>query len=527
MQLALPPQESSVTEDHKPAPASLTTTSYGSLDDTAKQDLEKRWNQTLGQLCWDLSGEINPNVPTANKEALDILTPRIQEAIDNLSACYFKNLDLAGNMHPEVRSLLEKIAAHCLQQGYVISIKGSYFTDPSKATDLDLLVDPVSVQFDVKQTEKIITLMMELERILGCPQAKTHFTGKVFQHKIIVGTLEVDLNFLMKPLAAESSTELDKTAEAMISFCAVHWYPDGHAVMLPITARSICTARPALTFLGSIPERSETGYLALLTGLPPNALGYLAKNIMKFEHPHVRLDPFLTWFKEYYINPKNPKRPVEGVHTILTYLLRKELPNRPAQTIQFIIDNQLLNVVYPFDKTKFPYELCMNNFKHYFSSEANYASIQSPMLFLSLFFLGAMMNKSPAEKTELLTQLNQMQVFCNIRLAPVVAVLARLPHDPGHFNIWSSVYKQHGFAGDPLNDHPDNIALMMLLLWHPQAVSTEATVIPSEESDLPDAAIVGKPYNRRDRFFKKSMGIAVGPPEAQQDSAQPHAKPEA
>lgn len=287
----------------EPLPSVTTPTPYSHLDFANQHEIEQLWNQTLGQLCWDLSCEFKTNAPATDGNALSTMTPQVKHIVDELSHCYFKNLDLPSNMSPKLKHYLDHINKICLDNGFMVIIKGSYFTDPSIANDLDLLIIPTR---DKPVTKAFIdSMMMTLERtiprFLGDPTPYSDRDNTLYQHSITIDhALEFDLNFLLYPLALTESTELKKTADAILSFTAVHWHPDGHAVMLPKTARSICTERRALNFLGTIFAKTEQGYAASLNSLPPNVPGYLAKNIMKFDKKSVRLDPFLTWFQRCY-----------------------------------------------------------------------------------------------------------------------------------------------------------------------------------------------------------------------------------
>ncbi len=506
-------------ESQEPTPETTTIISYNQLNIKLKHDLEWRWNKTLGQLCWDLRCAFKTKLEDVNIDTVATWIDRVNSVIDNLSTCYFKNLDLKSNMPSQLKLLLDKLATHCLQHGFVTIIKGSYFISPSKAHDLDLLLIPVgqnpATQDQIEQT--VDTLI----KTIPCTRGRTFFGGTVYQHSMSIGNdFDLDLNFLFKPFVPNSAAELQKTAEARFSFTAVHLYPDGHAVMLPQTARAICTERPVLTFLGAVVDESETGYLSTLSQLPQDVLGYLAKNMMKFDQHGIRFDQFLTWFKHYYIDPSNLNRPKEGVSAILHYLLCKELYKRPSETIHFILDNQLINTVYPLDKAKFPYELCAKNFKHYFSLQENYVFIKSPSLFLSLFFLSAIMNKSPAEKEEVLGQLYEMQQFCKINTALIVEALHQLPNNSGQFNIWTSMYKKPITTLNVSSKNPIDICNIMLSLWHPDVPSLEKTL---SQQDIHEAVITNTatPYLQV-RFFKQAEEMGRTEQEANPHTSAPH-----
>ena len=457
------------------------STPYNQCDRAKKGELEFGWNKALSQFCWNLLCESKKQL--ANTETTEAERKRftaIAAIINELSRGYFKNFDLV-DMPVNQKRALDYLAAHCRKANFSIIVQGSNFTDPSHANDLDLLIIPNGSR-EVTQNE-IDCVMDNLvkEMPLSCVRKATFFTGKIYQHPLIVdGVHHFDLNFSFKPL--EPLDELNKTAEALLTCTAVLWhYPDGHAVMLPQTARSICTERPALNFLGSIQgERNATGYEATVAAYSAHAnfLGYLAKNIMKFNQLMMRLDPFLTWFKEYYLTPRTPEiRPPESIRAILKYLLLKELRKRPQQTIKFIFDTQLMRALVPFNEFNFDYGVGERNFRRYFSAPGNYQFIQSPSLFLAVFFLCILLEKPPTEKPALLAKLNEMHEFCGIKLSLIVDTLVLLPNEPNQLNVWTSLFK----PGAQLKElsHRDenalNLANKILSLWSPERVNLQET----------------------------------------------------
>ena len=488
------------------------STPYNRCDDAKNRALEFGWNKALSQFCWNLLCEskkqlVNSEITAAEREQFT----SIAGIINALSRGYFKNFDLV-DMPVNQKRALDHIAAYCRKNNFSIIVQGSNFTDPTHANDLDLLIIPNGSRV-VTQDEIDVLMNALVEKMpLSSIRKATFFTGKMYQHPLIVeGEHHFDLNFLFKPL--EPMDELNKTAEALLTCTAVHWhYPDGHAVMLPQTARSICTERPVLSFLGSIKgERNASGYQATVAAYPPHAnlLGYLAKNIMKFNQGTMRLDPFLMWFKEYYLTAKTPEsRPPEAISAILKYLLLKELRKRPQQTIEFILDTQLMRVLVPFNESSFDYQVGERNFKRYFSASGNYQFIQSPNLFLAVFVLCILLDKPPTEKPALLGKLNAMHEFCGIKLSLIVDTLTLLPNEPNQLNVWTSLFK----AGTQLkglnyrNESALNLANKILNLWSRKGVNPQKTLqVEAEPTTTQNPTM--RPYTS-DRFFAP-MGLQL------------------
>lgn len=200
---------------------------------------------------------------------------------------------------------------------------------------------------------------------------------------------------------------------------------------------------------------------------------------------------------------------------MLTYLF-KELKKRPGQTTQFILDNQLIKAIYPLDNTRFPYEHCETNFRRYFSSEeseASYAFIKSPSLMLSLFFLSAVMDKSPTEKAEILAHLWEINQFCGVNLRPIVSVLGSLPNNPQQLSVWSSTFKNQHPVLNPFDENPANLSCMLLILWNPAPTAAQKAI----ESPVAAAEPSGL-ARKRGTFFERQK---AGPLLDEQQRASP------
>ena len=369
--------------------------SYSSLSDVDKLKLEEEWNKALAIFCWDIQIKLEKYLDATAagcpiEDQQKIAT--IKNELSRLSHCYFKNPTL--HLDEAIIRCLSVIKKHYQSEDIRVAMKGN-FAFPKEADDLDLIIIPERPMDQREINDKFTALYREY--------GETIISGQIFQndellshHIDIMVPLEpeinIDLIFLKRPRSP--TEELDITARAFLSPCAIHWYLDGHACMQPQTARAICCDKPVLKLL--VPLKTIEEYI--------NLSGYFLKNIIKYGemlHHDQHLKKFVTDYinsdTRYAALPKiSAAGDIEKNQQIITgaidYLLNR-LSSRTAKTVRFIIEKQLLLVIFPLHESLYP--LCSDYFtKHFFPiGQDNFPSNMSGPAFLAMFFIGSLVDQ--------------------------------------------------------------------------------------------------------------------------------------
>lgn len=367
---------------------------YSSLSPIEKLTLEEEWNKELAVFCWDVQIKLEKYLE-ATPEEYAIEHQQIIETIKGelirLNHCYFKNPTL--HFDEAIIRCLTVIKKHYQSQETRVAMKGN-FAFPKEAADLDLIIIPEKSMKQHETRDKFTAWYKEYGDAI--------ISGQIFQNETLLShhvdimipseaEINIDLNFLKNPLSP--TEELEITARAFLSTCAIHWYLDGHACMQAQTARAICCDKPVLKLL--VPLKTIEEYI--------NLSGYFLKNIIKYGDM-LRHDHHIKQFIIDYINPETrytalpttSANDIEKNQQIITsaldYLLNR-LSSRTAKTIHFIIEKQLLLVIFPLHKELYP--VCSDYFsKHFFPiGPVNCPSNLSGPAFLSMFFIGSLIDQ--------------------------------------------------------------------------------------------------------------------------------------
>ncbi len=392
-----------------PAPTSESTppttekkATYSSLTAPSKLKLEEDWNKELAIFCYDIQIKLNKSLDKrSKKESAEYhhLIKTITCELASLSHCYFKNPKL--HFPEAIIRCLSVIKTHYQTENTRVAMKGN-FAFPKEADDLDLVIIPDT---PVEQKE-INDKFTALSKAYGTAV----ISGKIFQNEELLShqvdivipfepEINLDLNFLKHPLSPIE--ELHKTALAFLSPCAIHWYFDGHACMQPQTARAICCDKPVLKLLSPLKSIEEQMHL----------IGYIIKNVIKY-NDILYLDQHIKKLMKDYINPDSRdaalptiicrdeiEKNQKIIGCTMEYLLNR-LSSRTTKTIRFILEKQLLRVLFPLHEQQYP--LYAQYFTtHFFPVGAGHfpSKISGPA-FLSMFFIGALVDK-PIEKQQL------------------------------------------------------------------------------------------------------------------------------
>lgn len=494
---------------------------YFALQISEQKNLENSWNQGLGECCWNLqreiekfpAGQLRPELLTE----FEMIKAHVEQLVLSASHCYFKNRAL--HLEAEVVRFLDEVSNYFGQSGLRMVCKGSLFTDPNNAGDLDLSFIP---QQDVNEA-LITAAIMGLNEHLATPiiGRELRCVGSVLQYQVEIElvkgkTLEVDLNFLLRPRTVEQ--ELEETLQAFLSACAVNWdVVEGHALMKVQTARSICCASPVLKLLALPPEDK----LIELSG-------YFVKNIMKFQH--FRRDPFLKEFMQQYITPQtrhlsffvvsaelHEKNQVI-IKESLWYLL-KRFHHRPEASMRFILENNLLQIPTLFSQSA--YERCHTYFnQHFMTTNQGYVVDNvSSSIFLAMFFLPLVIdipNNSALTKEMVLEGLRRDYKSIQAIMGMTIMILKALPTTTIELYALTVNSKAQQMVKSDLSVK-ERALLTLLQSWHSvnlleleTSVDIKATssneVIPMSRADL-RAKISGQApvqADRSSRFFTSS-----------------------
>ena len=311
-------------------------------------------------------------------------------------------------------------------------------------------------------------------------------TSNFFSQQVrieLANKLQIKIDLVLWKHVLSPEQELEKTADALLSMCAVHWYLDGHACMQPQTARAICCDSPVLRLLLDFKTIEE--YI--------NKAGYLLKNIIKYGDL-VRHDPHISSFLREYINPitryaafpnstptdmeNNQKIVSEG----LNYLFNR-LTSRTSESIRYIMDKKLLQVVFPL--TTPMQQLCEQYFLHHFAppDDHSYPSNMSGPAFLAMFFIGAIVDQPEENKTSLIDGLKISVIHCQKNLKVTITTTIRiLEMIPTTRIAWDDAkiecIKQRALEKRP--SFETDVLLLIFQMWHVSDKQSNTSTVTTE-----------------------------------------------
>ncbi len=396
------------------AAATKSKIDYTELVREEKLEIEKSWNEVLARFSASLQTELTSY--TAQKPQQEAIIAMIKASLIELSFCYFKNPEL--HLDIETLHLVEILNQFCKSRGYQIAIKGSYFCAPHKAHDLDLLITPKPDHLP-KEKKDLPLISDEVHHL--CLKAKIAIRQDrldnrgldIIQkiHVVFPNQHELDVDWIISSIPCPPELELNHTARAHFSCGAVHWYLDGHAVMLPRVAGANCCPKPSLVYL---PDGELADSL--------DHIGLLLKFLIKFET--IRPEPRIKQFLDQYINPETRDASllatVEtkgfiqhklGVMTGLEYLLNR-LPIRTTQTISYILDKKLFMLLFAIAPDA--YQSCERYFNDHFMRLDHPKALSkiSSSGFLAIFFLGIFIDKQQADREAVFSILEDAKNAC-------------------------------------------------------------------------------------------------------------------
>ena len=372
---------------------------YSSLEEAPKLELEAEWNKELAIFCQNIRAQVENYLKTAPKESdfkFKATIDGIQAELVSLSHCYFKNPIL--HLPENINRCLSVIRKHYKSGNTRVAMSGN-FAFPKEANDIDLTI----IQERPLKDGEINDIFSSLSAALTKKYGEAVISGQIFQNAEVISyqveiimpsapNIKIDFNFWKTPLS--SAEELEKTTRAFLSTCAIHWYLDGHACMKDKTAALICIDQPVLGLLSPITTIEEYMHIS----------GYILKNIIKYGDI-LSLDHHIQQFIRDYINPASRDAglpimlcgdKVEKNQIIIAsaidYLLIR-LSSRTTKTIRYLMEQELLFVLFPFHEQE--YALCANYFTTHFHpvDQDQFPSNLSRHAFLSMFFIGALIEQ--------------------------------------------------------------------------------------------------------------------------------------
>ena len=400
------------------------------------------WNEKLANFCWDLQRGLEKYFPMpmpmpmpmmltevgatstqvqsfpGEAESTDCslsIREALYSALFELSIGYFK--DPSPHFTPAILTTLKRIEAH-FKGEFRVSLKGSRFLRSEDSDDFDLELIPCNEKpVEESQIGRIMDGSTWLrDHVIVSGQIKhLREKNKVIQHGIELRKgsqlIKIDLNVLLQKKTVEE--ELKETANSLLTPCAVNWHLNGAASMLPKTARAICRPWPVMGLLLELKSIEE--YLAVS--------GYFLNKIIKFNQIVQRYDPHMKGFIEQYLNPKTrycsrteslPAQRDENQKIIiagLTYVFAPfRFSTRMRETIRYILEHKLLDVLFPEIFAMRSYTRCRSYFENYFlATSRDFLEPIPPAVFLTMYFIGACIDDYYAEKPKVLAILESAQ----------------------------------------------------------------------------------------------------------------------
>jgi hypothetical protein len=439
--------------------SSIPLLPYNVLSSSDKIALEQEWNRTLASFCANVEREV-ANYMTVSSLP-DAFESTINDVLLVLNTAYFKNIGLYIN-DGELIECLSLLSQYFEKNNYRVCIKGSSFAYPKQAHDLDILLIP-EVQKSIP-TLKGLSKALKREVFSG---VITQIDAVVFQkitiQRVDGREIDIDLNIQLHPLSDQE--EQNYTARALLTTCAVHWYVDGHAVMLPKTAQGVCHKNPTL---GLLKELTIDDY--------PFVSGYILKNIIKYGD-QVRYDPQMKQFIQTYLNPATRNMSVEINQLILRNALQyvfDRFESRVNKTIAYVSMNQLLQAIYPLDEST--WNLCTTYFSAHFmqAKDHGFASTVSSPAFLVMYFLGGFIDQPEEKRVQFIATLEQFIDQGLTQLNIALAILVKLPTQTNGLFQHKLMYEEAKALFDLSHQNhasfKSKTVLQILDLWHPMDI---------------------------------------------------------
>lgn len=386
---------------------------------------EKNWGVVLGNYCESIAlglDKIEQAIAKTDGIVLlglgEPLQQRLLSHLSLLSRCYFQDPEL--QIDPRFWAIVKKLKTYFAHLQIDFFIKGSYFFRPMDAGDIDVVIAPkektpsffVACDQVVKKLS-MIEISKQLQYKVYRQSDAALIVSGVLQWKICVQldeqhTLAFDLNFWHDPLTPQS--ELAKTVTAWFSACAVHWYPEGYAVMSPGAAVANYGGRLAML---KEPTRQEM----------PDIMGYALKTVIRFAD--LDADLWIRNFLAHTIAPATRTVDRNFLCTGLKYLFN-HFDHRAFSYMQFIVEQHLISEVTPHIGMPV-HQYCTEYFKkHFLENTAVDFSRVSAAQFLAMYFFGAVVDNTPLNKQAFLTVLSQSLLSADI-LQKVILLLRWMP----------------------------------------------------------------------------------------------------
>lgn len=455
-------------------------THYQDLDNPAKLKLEDEWNKHLAKFSWHVQRAIEKY--QGAEENVVLLKEEITRQLKIISHCYYKNPRL--HISSDILRYLDFIQAHFQSRNIRVTIKGSYFSFPDKACDIDLML--IANHPDAK-------ILFDQQFTAHANQAgfESYSTGLVIKEQFnlqrlcvrLTPTETIDIDFICWNTSLSSDEELNNTALAHLSTCAVNWYLDGHACILPAAARAICCNSPVLKLLNTTPTADEYKSIS----------GYLLKNIIKLGGD-VRHDPFIKSLLADYINPESrianrPDSLADDVLTnrlvvneVLDYLLTRFHSKTTTEMIRFILKNSLLSVAFQFPQELHEYFTQFSSECFFIPTVDKFPGRMSGPVFLSMYFLGGIAEKSEEERSLFIEKLQSLhdnhQNNLKNYLASTIKILQLIPSDTSMWGKVRSHHQQQKLVSKGPSYYVDS-TLLILDTWFISATSSKKGLLNS------------------------------------------------
>lgn len=470
---------------------------------------EKDWGVILGNYCKSVADSLEQLVsaiPSDDKAELleigQLIHPRLLSHLELLSRCYFQDPEL--QIDARFWAIVKKLKTYFEHLQIDFFIKGSYFLRPMDAGDIDVVIAPknktssffVTCDKLVQQLSMIEISKQSTYKVYRQTDAAVIVNG-VMQWKIQVQledqqALAFDLNFWHDPLTPQS--ELAKTVSAWFSACAVHWYPEGYAVMSARAAVANYGGRLAML---KEPTRQEM----------PDIIGYTLKTVIRFAD----LDADL-WIKNFLAQTIAPAtRTVDRalLSAGLKYLFN-HFDHRAFLYMQFILEHRLIAEVMPQIGMS-AHQYCSDYFNIHFLSngEANFSSVSAAQ-FLAMYFFGAVVNQTSKDKQSLFDRLSE-SLFCVDLVQEALLLLRWMPETTpvmDHTAMWYSwpVNRAAWFAFPSQGQQLTRNLCDIFSLWQRVAPGAETATLPAltaRPESAPQPAVVGciQPALRKQGLF--------------------------